>query len=136
MKEPRHYIRSGAPWEETVGYSRAVRVGRFVEVAGTTAVRDGEVQYPRQAYFQTLYVLATIRQALEQAGARLEDVVRTRIYTTDIQLWEDIGRAHGEYFAAIKPTATMVEVSALIHPDLVVEIEASAILPLPSSAED
>ncbi len=121
-------ISSGAPWEETVGYSRAVRVGQFIEVAGTTAVEEGEVLFPNQAFEQTQYILLKIQQAIEDAGGKLEDVVRTRIYVTDIELWEEVGRAHGEIFKDIRPAATMVEVYALIRPGLVVEIEATAIV--------
>lgn len=128
MNRFRHNISSGSPWEDVVGYSRAVRVGFQVEVAGTTAVREGEICHPGNAYLQTRVVLDIIRKALEEAGARLEDVVRTRMYTTDISRWEDIGRAHGEIFGSIKPAATMVEVAALIHPDIVIEIEATALL--------
>lgn len=129
MKKFRQNISSGAPWENVVGYSRAVRVGRTVEVAGTTAMIHGEVQHPRNAYFQTKVILEIVRQALEQAGASLNDVVRTRMFVTDMTKWEDVGRAHGEYFAAVKPASTMVEVSRLIHDDLVVEIEVTAVIP-------
>ena len=129
MKRFRQTYSSGAPWEQVVGYSRAVRVGRQVEVAGTTAVEDGEVMFPGNAYFQTKVILDIVRDALESAGARLEDVVRTRIFTTDMTMWQDIGRAHGEFFSAIKPASTMVEVSRLIHDDLVVEIEVTAVIP-------
>ncbi len=129
MNRFRETFSSGAPWEHAVGYSRAVRVGQVVEVSGTTAVQEGEVCYPGNAYLQAKLVLAIIQEVLHRAGASLQDVVRTRIYTTDISLWEDIGRAHGEYFAAVKPACTMVEVNALIDPDLVVEIEATAVIP-------
>jgi enamine deaminase RidA (YjgF/YER057c/UK114 family) len=122
-------ITSGSPWESVVGYSRAVRVGDVIEVAGTTAVaEDGAVVAPGDPYAQTRYALARIERALIAAGARLEDVVRTRIYVTDISRWEEIGRAHGERFREVRPAATMVEVRALIHPDLLVEIEATAII--------
>ena len=121
-------ISSGSPWEAIVGYSRAVRAGAVVEVAGTTAVdEDGAVVAPGDPYAQTQYALARIERALIAAGARMEDVIRTRIYVTDISRWEEVGRAHGERFREICPAATMVEVKALIHPDLVVEIEATAI---------
>lgn len=129
MRKFRQNISSGAPWENIVGYSRAVRVGRTVEVAGTTAMIQGEVQHPRNAYFQTKVILEIVRQALEEAGASLNDVVRTRMFVTDMTKWEDVGRAHGEYFAAVKPASTMVEVSRLIHDDLVVEIEVTAVIP-------
>lgn len=122
-------ISSGAKWEEIVGYSRAVRVGNTIEVAGTTAVdENGRVVGAGNPYEQTRYALAKIERALQSAGASLKDVVRTRMFVTDIQQWEQIGRAHGEFFREIKPAATMVEVKALISPDLLVEIEATAII--------
>jgi len=122
-------ISSGAPWEDIVGYSRAVRVGKVIEVSGTTAVDEhGAVVGPGDAYRQTYYAIAKIEKALKQAGASLADVVRTRMFVTDISRWEEIGRAHGEHFKDIKPAATMVEVKALISPDLLVEVEATAIL--------
>ncbi|TGE20206.1 RidA family protein [Hymenobacter elongatus] len=123
----RQNIASGAPWESIVGYSRAVRVGNVVEVAGTTA-QDGDSVAGTTAYVQTKRVLEKIAEALAAAGAALTDVVRTRIYTTDITQWEEIGRAHGEFFAQIRPAATMVEVRALIDDRLLVEIEATAII--------
>jgi enamine deaminase RidA (YjgF/YER057c/UK114 family) len=125
----RQLISSGAPWEATVGYSRAVRVGPFVQVAGTTAVRsDGGVD-STDAYEQARQTLNRILAALAEAGAGPEHVVRTRIYVTDIADADAVGRAHGEIFAAFRPAATMVEVSGLITPDLKVEIEADAIIP-------
>jgi enamine deaminase RidA (YjgF/YER057c/UK114 family) len=123
----RQNIASGAPWESIVGYSRAVRVGNVVEVAGTTA-QDGDSVTGRTAYEQTRRALEKIADALTSAGASLTDVVRTRIFTTDISQWEEIGRAHGEFFAHIRPAATMVEVRALIDARLLVEIEATAII--------
>ncbi|WP_299819931.1 RidA family protein [uncultured Pontibacter sp.] len=124
----RQNISSGAVWEDTIGYSRAVRVGNTIEVAGTTATNGNEVIGKGSPYEQTKYILQKIEHALQQAGASLNDVVRTRIFVTDISRWEDVGRAHGEFFGSIKPAATMVEVSALINPEHLVEIEATAIL--------
>lgn len=128
MKE-RLLISSGSPWENVVGYSRAVKVGNVVEVAGTTAV-DGETLIGEgDVYLQTKFILQKIETALKEAGASLEDVVRTRMYITDISLWEEAGKAHGEVFQHIRPAATMVQVSQLIDSRLLIEIEATAILP-------
>jgi enamine deaminase RidA (YjgF/YER057c/UK114 family) len=125
----RKNIASGIPWEDIVGYSRAVRVGDMVEVAGTTAVdENGQVVGAGDPYRQAQFILAKIEQALRQAGATLADVVRTRMFVTDIRQWQEIGRAHGEVFHAIKPAATMVEVKALISPELLVEIEVTAVV--------
>ena len=121
-------ISSGTEWESHVGYSRAVRVGAIVEVAGTTAVEGDEVLFPHDPYNQARYILLKIKQALEDSGARIEDVVRTRMYVTDMEHWEEVGKAHGEVFGDIRPVATMVEVYALIKEGLVVEIEASAVV--------
>jgi enamine deaminase RidA (YjgF/YER057c/UK114 family) len=125
----RKNISSGAKWEVLAGYSRAVRVGQVVEVAGTTAVKSGNVVGVGDAYLQTLTILEIIENALAEAGASLQDVVRTRMFVTDISKWEEVGRAHGEFFKDIKPATTMVEVNALIHPDMLVEMEATAIIP-------
>jgi enamine deaminase RidA (YjgF/YER057c/UK114 family) len=122
-------VHTGAPWEAIVGYCRAVRVGSHVAVTGTAAVgEDGEVIGVGDAYTQTKRCLEIIETALKEAGAALEDVVRTRIFVTNISQWEAVGRAHGEMFGEIFPATTMVEVSALIDPDMLVEIEADAII--------
>ncbi len=124
----RQNIGSGTSWENTVGYSRAVRIGNVVEVSGTTAVDGDQIIGKGDPYLQTQFIFQKIEKALIEAGASLEDVVRTRMYVTDISAWEEIGKAHGAYFREIKPCATMVEVKGLIDPDLQVEIEVSAII--------
>ncbi|WP_247234192.1 RidA family protein [Telluribacter sp. SYSU D00476] len=120
---------SGAPWESVVGYSRAVRIGNVVEVSGTVASCEGKVVGENSMYEQARYVLQKIGDVLTTAGATYADVVRTRIFVTDISRWEEVTRAHGEVFSDIRPCATMVEVSALIAPEYMVEIEATAYIP-------
>ncbi|MEM6726736.1 MAG: RidA family protein [Bacteroidota bacterium] len=126
MEWKRTRISSSAPWESTVGYSRAIKIGPFLEIAGTTAIDNGNVVAPGDAYEQTRFILKKIKSVIEEAGGKMEDTIRTRMFVTNIQDWEAIGKAHGEFFGAIRPAATMVEVKGLIDPALVVEIEVSA----------
>jgi enamine deaminase RidA (YjgF/YER057c/UK114 family) len=124
----RQQVGSGSPWEDIVGYSRAVKVGNIIEVAGTTAM-DGDLLVGKgDVYIQAKFIFTKIEKALNQLGASLSDVVRTRMYVTNIADWEKAGKAHGEFFATIKPVATMVEVARLINDDLLVEIEVTAVI--------
>jgi len=123
----RKNIGSGAIWEDIVGYSRAVRIGNIIEVAGTTAVdENGSIVGSRDAYIQTNYILHKIENAIIKLGGKRDDIIRTRIFTTNIELWDEIGKAHGEFFRNIKPASTMLEISALINKEMLVEIEVTA----------
>ncbi|HLG32266.1 MAG TPA: RidA family protein [Ignavibacteriaceae bacterium] len=127
MKE-KIQVSSGAVWEDEIGYSRAVRVGNIIEVSGTAAIDRDKIISPNNVPGQTKFIIQKIERALNEAGGTLNDVVRTRIYVTDISQWEAVGKVHGEFFKNIKPATTMVEVKSLIDPNFLVEIEATAIL--------
>lgn len=124
----RKNISSGANWEDIVGYSRAVRIANIVEVSGTAPVDGDKIMGVGNAYEQAKYCLRKIESALKEAGATLKDVVRTRMFVTDISLWEEFGKAHGEFFKEIKPVTTMIEVKSLIDPQMLIEIEATAVI--------
>jgi len=124
----RKYVSSGTSWEGKVGYSRAIRVGNQIEVSGTIAYTNEQMESIDDAYGQTMSILKKISDALEELGASMNDVIRTRIYVTDITRWEEVGNAHGEYFKDIRPATSMVEVSNLIEKDALVEIEATALI--------
>ena len=129
MMKERLKISTGAQWEDIVGYSRAIRAGNQIEVSGTIALdKDGNSVAEGDPYGQTVHIIGIARRALEAAGSGLEDVIRTRIYVTDISMWEDVGRAHGEFFSKIKPATSMLEVVRLIRPQSLVEIEFTALV--------
>jgi enamine deaminase RidA (YjgF/YER057c/UK114 family) len=125
----REILKSGTPWEDIVGYSRAVKIGNIIEVAGTTAMDGDKIIGIGNAYEQAHFILSKIEKCLDHFGCSMKEVVRTRMYVTDISQWEEIGKAHGQFFIGINPVATMVEVNRLISPDLLVEIEVTAIAP-------
>jgi enamine deaminase RidA (YjgF/YER057c/UK114 family) len=127
--EKRIRIHTNAKWENKIGYSRAIKAGSFIEVSGTSAIDRDRIIAPGDPYQQTRFIIQKIERAINEAGGSLTDIVRTRIYVTNIKDWEAVGRAHGEFFKDIKPATSMVEVKSLIDPNFVVEIEATAIIP-------
>ena len=128
MEQQKQLFSSGAKWENIVGYSRAVKAGNVVEISGTTAVDGDKVIGKGDVYAQAVFIFQKIEKVLQQAGGSMKDVVRTRMYVTDISKWEDAGKAHALFFKEIKPATTMVEVSKLINEDLLIEIEVSAVI--------
>lgn len=124
----RHNISSGAKWEDTVGYSRAVIIDGRILISGTTSVLEGEIKGKGSVYEQTKIIIEKIKKVLEDTGSGLDKIIRTRIYLTDISKWEDAGKAHHEFFKNVKPASTMIEVKALIDPEMLVEIEAEAVI--------
>ena len=126
--EKRINIRSNTIWEDKIGYSRAVKIGNLIEVSGTSAIDRDHIVAPGDAYQQTRFIIQKIEKAINDVGGSIDDVIRTRIYVTNIKDWEAVGRAHGEFFKNIKPVTSMVEVKSLIDPNFVVEIEATAYL--------
>jgi enamine deaminase RidA (YjgF/YER057c/UK114 family) len=127
MKSNRQLISSGAPWEDKVGYSRAVRAGHFIEISGTTAVEGDQIIGKGNIYEQAVFIFQKIEKVLTEAGSAMKDVVRTRMFVTDISKWEEVGKAHALFFKEIRPATSMVEVSRLISDDLLIEIEVSAV---------
>lgn len=122
-------ILTNTPWEDQVGYARAVKIGNLIEVSGTAAIDRDKIVAPGDPFQQTRFIIQKIEKAIKEAGGSLKDVIRTRIYVTNIKDWQAVGKAHGEFFRNIKPATTMVEVTSLIDPNFVVEIEATALLP-------
>ncbi len=128
MKNNKQLFSSGAPWENKVGYSRAVKVGNVIEISGTTAVDGDMIIGKGNLYEQTFYIFQKIEKVLAEAGSCMDDIVRTRMYVTNIREWEEAGKAHAHFFKEIKPATTMIEVSSLIDKDLLIEIEVTAII--------